>query len=143
MNHKKIIAGMMVLAMFMTTIGCAAIFKGSKQKVALSSEPSDVQVYVNGFPRGTTPLTLKLKSKDTHTVEFKKDGYKTRTLVIDNHLGAGWIILDVLGGLIPVVVDATTGSWYMLDQRNYRAVMEADGVSLRLEPTEQVGHSDI
>ena len=138
MTQKRIIAGIAMLAMLMTTwvsvAGCAAIFKGSKQKVELSSEPGDVQVYINGVLRGTTPLTLKLKSKETHHIEFKKDGYQTHILVIDNHVGVGWIILDVIGGLLPVVVDAATGSWYMLDEKYYNAVMEADGMSLRLEP---------
>ncbi|ETA27261.1 hypothetical protein SJDPG2_04310 [Porphyromonas gingivalis SJD2] len=29
---------------------------------------------------------------------------------------AKWVVLDVLGGLIPVAIDAITGNWYGLDQ---------------------------
>lgn len=38
--------------------------------------------------------------------------------------GAGWIVLDVLAGLVPIIVDAATGAWYGLDQDNVNAVLE-------------------
>ncbi len=43
---------------------------------------------------------------------------------ITNHVGAGWIILDVLAGRVPFVVDAATGAWYSLDQKNLDAVLD-------------------
>jgi hypothetical protein len=43
---------------------------------------------------------------------------------ISNHVGAGWVVLDVICGVLPVVVDAVTGSWYSLDQTNINAVLE-------------------
>jgi len=134
--NRTAIGRIILIAIVVNALGCAAIFKGQKQKVDLSSDPSEVQVYINGHLRGTTPLTLKLRSKDTHHIEFKKQGYKTRTVVIDNHVGAGWIVLDVIFGLIPVVVDAATGSWYVLDEREYNAIMEPDGISMRLVPAD-------
>jgi len=39
-------------------------------------------------------------------------------------VGAGWVILDILGGLIPVIVDAATGDWHYLDQTNVNAALE-------------------
>lgn len=106
-------------------IGCATIFKGSHNAVDFSSEPPGAKVYVNGFLMGTTPVKLKLESKRTYTVEFKKEGYETRTSTLTNHVGAGWIILDVIGGLVPVIVDAATGAWYELDQEAVNAVLES------------------
>ncbi|GAA5522894.1 hypothetical protein Asal01_02862 [Fodinibius salicampi] len=32
--------------------------------------------------------------------------------------------LDVLGGLVPVVVDAATGAWYNLDQESINATLK-------------------
>jgi len=32
-------------------------------------------------------------------------------------------VLDVLGGLVPIIVDAATNSWYKLDQSNFNAVL--------------------
>lgn len=104
--------------------GCATLFKGSGSTVDFSSDPTGAQVYVNGVPRGTTPINLKLESKKTYTIEFKKDGFETKTYTITNHVGVGWIVLDVLFGLVPVIVDAATGAWYELDQDAVNAVLE-------------------
>ncbi len=103
--------------------GCAAIIKGTHEEVAFSSDPSGAEVYVNGRMMGSTPFALKLESKETYVIEFKKEGYETKTYTITNHLGAGWVVLDVIFGLVPVVVDAATGAWYELDQENINAVL--------------------
>lgn len=103
---------------------CATLFKGSTDSVNFSSDPSGAKVYVNGNLLGTTPVELELKSNKTYTIEFKKDGYESKTVVLNNSVGAGWIILDVLGGLIPVIIDAATGNWYELDQEHVNAVLE-------------------
>ena len=106
--------------------GCATIFKGTSSTVGFSSEPTGATVYVNGFPRGTTPLSIKLESKKTYQIQFKKDGFESTTYVITNHVGGGWVILDVvLTGLIGVVVDAVTVSWYDLDQNAVNTVLQA------------------
>lgn len=106
-------------------LSCATIFKGSTDDVSFSSEPSGAKVYVNGNLLGTTPVQLELKSKSSYTIEFKKEGYETKTVLLNNSVGAGWIILDILGGLIPVIIDAATGNWYELDQEHVNAVLEA------------------
>jgi hypothetical protein len=104
--------------------GCAALFKGSTAPVNFSSDPGGAKVYVNGSLLGTTPFELELKSNKTYKLEFKKDGFETRTVMLNNSVGAGWIVLDVLGGLLPVIIDAATGNWYNLDQENVNAVLE-------------------
>ncbi len=42
---------------------------------------------------------------------FRKEGYKEASCTLMRSTGAGWVILDILGGLIPVAIDAATGSW--------------------------------
>lgn len=105
-------------------VGCATLFKGGEQKVAFASSPDQAKVYVDGHYMGTTPVDLKLQVKHSYQIQFKKEGYQTRTVDINNRVGAGWIVLDVLGGLIPVVVDAATGNWYHLDQSHVNAMLE-------------------
>ena len=89
-----------------------------------SSDPRGAKVYVNGDLLGTTPFELELKSNKTYTLEFKKDGYETRTVLLNSSVGGGWIVLDILGGLFPVIIDAATGNWYSLDQDHVNAVLE-------------------
>lgn len=103
---------------------CATLFKGNSSKLDLNSNPQGSQVFVNGNLMGETPVRLKLESKQTYSIEFKKEGYKTKIVNIQNHVGAGWIVLDVLAGLVPVIVDAATGAWYDLDQKNVNAQLE-------------------
>ncbi len=103
---------------------CATLFKGSTEEVSFSSEPTGAEVYVNGQHMGETPFPLNLESDMHYTIEFRLEGYENKTVLINNSVGAGWIILDVLGGLIPIIVDAATGDWYYLDETNVKAALE-------------------
>jgi len=120
MKTKIIALGLAILYLS----SCATIFKGTTEEVNVNSDPQRAQIFIDGKLMGETPITLKMESKKTYLIEFKKEGYKTKTFNLTNHVGAGWIILDVLAGLIPVVVDAATGAWYHLDQKNVNMILE-------------------
>lgn len=113
-----------IAIMSLLFVSCATLFKGSTDDVSFSSDPSEAKVYVNGMLLGKTPVQLELKSENSYTIEFKKDGYENRTVVLNNSVGGGWVVLDVLGGLLPVIIDAATGNWYSLDQEHVNAVLE-------------------
>ncbi len=121
---KKFVSCGVLLSMLLLLSSCATIFKGTSEEVRFGSEPQKAEVWINGARMGETPVSLKLESKKTYQIEFRKEGFKTATRTITNHVGAGWIILDVLAGLVPVVVDAATGAWYSLDQKNVDAVLD-------------------
>jgi len=126
---KQLINRSIIFTLFLALVfalsSCATLFKGSTDAVNFSSDPVGAKVYVNGLLLGKTPFELELKSNKTYNLEFKKDGYETRTVRLNNSVGAGWIVLDVLGGLVPVIVDAATGNWYSLDQDHVNAVLES------------------
>ncbi len=103
---------------------CATIFKGSHEDVEFASEPSGAKVYINGEYIGKTPLEIPLLSEINYEIEFKKSGYETKKAYITSKVGAGWVILDVVGGLIPILIDAATGDWYGLSQDNVNAILE-------------------
>lgn len=96
--------------------GCATVFKGSSEKVSFSSDQPGTKVYVNGQFMGTTPVETKLMSKNSYIIEFRKDGYQSKTVMLNNSVGAGWVVLDVILGGFPVVIDAISGDWYRLDR---------------------------
>jgi hypothetical protein len=121
---KKFTSTFLIASIFLLTSSCATIFKGNSSKINFNSNPQGAQIYVNGNYMGDTPILLKLESKQTYNIEFKKEGYKTKAFNITNHVGVGWIVLDVIFGLVPVVVDAATGSWYELDQKIVNALLE-------------------
>ena len=121
---KKFTSTLLIVSLFLLTSSCATIFKGNSSKINFNSNPQGAQIYVNGNYMGDTPILLKIESKQTYNIEFKKEGYKTKAFNITNHVGVGWIVLDVIFGLVPVVVDAATGSWYELDQKIVNALLE-------------------
>jgi PEGA domain len=101
----------LLLTVSVPLTGCAAVF-GSKQKdFDLQSAPQGAEVYLDGNRLGTTPVKIKLSNQKGHTFVYKKEGYKDATCTLTKGTGAGWVILDVLGGLVPVVIDAATNSW--------------------------------
>ena len=108
---------------FLLFSGCATLFKGTSEKINMESSPVRADVYINGQFMGKTPLQLNLAVKKSYAIEFRAEGYQPRVYHINNRVGAGWVILDVLLGLVPVIVDAATGAWYHLDQRNIDAVL--------------------
>ena len=100
----------LALAAFALT-GCAAVL-GSKQKeFNLQSTPQGADVFLDGNRLGSTPLRAKLGNQAEHTFVFKKEGYKDATCSLAKGTGAGWVIFDVLTGLVPIVIDAATNSW--------------------------------
>ena len=123
MQHNKNLC-IILVTVSMLLVAHATIFKGTHENVDFNSNPLGASIYVNGMPRGTTPLSLKLESKETYTIEFRKEEYTTKVFAITNHIGEGWIVLDILAGLLPVLVDISTGAWYELDQKNVNAILE-------------------
>ena len=102
------------LALF-TLTSCGALFNSSPKQIPVNSDPPGAEIYVDGFPMGSTPTTLSLKKNKDYRVEIRKEGFKTQYYTINSKVSGGFVILDILGGIIPVVVDAATGAWKVLD----------------------------
>jgi len=127
--QKLISCGVLVSLLLVTS--CATVFKGATDEVNFASNPAGAEVYIDGKLMGKTPINFELTSKKTYVIDFKFEG-KTKTVNLANKVGAGWIILDVLCGLVPVIVDAATGSWYTLSQKNINVDFTSSG---RFEPS--------
>jgi hypothetical protein len=102
---------LLALLIVLTSSGCAAIL-GTKQKdFNLRSDPGGADVYLNGNRLGATPLRVKLSNQATHVFVFRRQGFREATCTLNRGTDAGWVILDVLTGLVPIVIDAATNSW--------------------------------
>ena len=115
---------LVVLGVFWSLSGCATILAGKQANVSFSADPEGAQVYVNGSLMGKTPVQLKLENNKDYVIEFREAGYQTKTVFLNKGIGAGWIILDVLFGLVPVIVDAATGDWNFLTTDNVKVALE-------------------
>ncbi|MFD2190949.1 hypothetical protein [Pistricoccus aurantiacus] len=132
MKMLKLAAAIGTLAML---TGCASIVGDREQAVTINSSPSHADVVITDernmqIHSATTPTTVQLKKADgsyfggkTYTVEISKDGYESRTMLI-NSTPNGWYIGGNLlfGGLIGwLIVDPLTGAMYNLSPDNLNA----------------------
>ena len=113
------------LAIIFLSTSCATLFSGNTDEVVITTSPSDALVSVNGIPRGYTPLTLELEKGESYSIRIEKEGYQDGYATISEKVGAGWVVLDVFTGLVPLIIDAVTGSW---------SGLEPDNISLALMP---------
>ena len=49
-------------------------------------------------------------------IQFAKEGYETVSCALNATTNVGIVVLDVLGGLVPLIVDAATGNWKTLEE---------------------------
>jgi len=110
--------------------GCATLFKQKSRTVSFDSNPQGADVYINGNRMGKTPMPLNLSNLKPITVVFRKEGFEDKTYIINTKVEGGWVVLDVLGGLIPVIIDACTENWYNLDTSDVKVLLEQTGISV-------------
>ena len=126
-----------VVAASMFAAGCGALFNGGPARVNFTSTPDTSEVWIDGVRRGTTPIFLELDKKKDHTVTFKKAGFQDMTNPIPRSIKGVYVVLDVLGGLLPVIVDAATGSWYVLSTDHVHGVLQRMSGQLTPEQLER------
>lgn len=121
---KTLMTPLLLGALLLALSGCATVFRGEHRNLNIASEPDGALVFINGMYYGRTPLRLELRPNQPYTIEFRKEGFETEVRHIKNEIGVGWVVLDVVCGVIPVLVDALTGAWYDLDQKYVNAILK-------------------
>ena len=109
---KHFLAALLVLVL----AGCGTLFIPANTDVTVHSNPVEATVTIDGVDHGTTPVTLNLNNKKPHTIIISKPGYDSVTCQLNTKIKGSVVVLDVLGGLLPVVVDAATGGWKKLEK---------------------------
>lgn len=123
-NHMNKIILIIIILFFFIYSGCATIFVGSKQSIEFISEPTGAKIIVNGIEEGTTPAAISLKRGNEYNVEFTKDGFFSKSVRVTYSLNVGWLILDIVCGLVGVAVDGLTRNWNGFDITSYKVTLE-------------------
>lgn len=93
--------------------GCGALFVGTTQSISINSSPVGSKVELDGGVY-TTPATIELARNKNYTVTITKEGYETKSIKINRQVSGGIVILDILAGIVPVIIDMAMGTWYKL-----------------------------
>ena len=106
---------MVVLCAFSLT-SCGALFKGTTQTVSVKSFQQGASIEVDGQTY-VTPALIELPRNQNYVVTISKEGYETQQVKINRTVSGGIVLLDVLFGVAPVIVDAIMGTWYNLSPK--------------------------
>ena len=107
---------LLVVAGLILSSGCASVLKGTSQAVTFNSEPEGVQVIIDGKKFGVTPLSVSLKKNKYTNVVFKKEGYKSRSVIIEKRFD-GIALINVFWDLS--TTDLITGAIYEYSPNSY------------------------
>lgn len=105
--------------------GCGTMLHGSRQDIMVQSSVPGAMVQTSPLSSSVTaPGMLNLERKNNYVLTFTAPGYAPANVSVTNSIGVGTVIADVLlTGLVGVVVDGMTGSWYGLNPETANATL--------------------
>lgn len=115
-SMKKILP-ILILPLLLSS--CATIFSGSKKSVQFNND-QEATILVNGNEVGTAPTVLKVKPEDI--VTFEKDGFKSKTVIVDSKFNTV-SVLNFLN-LLFWGVDVISGAIKVPDTRVYNVTLK-------------------
>jgi hypothetical protein len=84
------------------------------QGIKITSTPPGSEVRVDGVPSGATPVTVNLDRSRPHEIALDSPGYEPVHASVRPGVNP-WLFGNILvGGVIGIVVDGVTESWYRL-----------------------------
>jgi hypothetical protein len=132
MNHRLRPRAPLSLMLIATLTACASIMHGGRQDVGFTSTPPNARILVDGSAVGNTPLTTKLERKKPHTVRLELTGYQAFEAKLERKT-SGWVWGNIVfGGVIGVVIDASTGGMYKLTPPQVTAQLASGGSTATL-----------
>lgn len=116
-----------LLILAMLPVGCASVVSGTSQKISVDSIPQGALVTIDGQALGKTPLVTKVSRKKNHEIWLKREGYEEESRVTykgNNNMVLGNILI---GGLIGLAIDYSTGAAYSVDPDQFVVRLTAAG----------------
>lgn len=131
MKPINIFARFALTAAIVTSLtSCATIMHGNMQLIGIASNPSNAQVWIDGFFVGDTPTFVKLTRRDNHVMRIELNGFVPYEAVFTKQL-SGWVFGNIIfGGIIGLVVDSLSGAIYRLTPEEIQAELRAGNVQI-------------
>lgn len=109
----KLLLAAAVAGLMLFQVGCATILKGDMQPISVNSNVDDAEVYINGTKVGETPFIGQVKrTKTLSTLEVKKDGYKTKKIMLDTSVEPVFWVNIIMGGPLGSTTDYASESMW-------------------------------
>jgi hypothetical protein len=112
------------------TIGlnsCATIHGGKRNTLNIhSGQPDSAMVFLDGVYLGQTPYKLRIskyKLQHRSMIEIRKEGYETFYYEVLRSPHIGYVVADILTGVIPLIVDVADGNIYRPNTRKIEYVL--------------------
>lgn len=102
--------------------GCASMFHGSSQQIAIRSNQPDADLYVNEMLIGKGNAITSFKKKEDYIITARKDGCSAVSLPAQKSFDSTTLLGILIDfGLISILVvdGAATGAWQKFDQTSY------------------------
>ena len=116
-----------VIVLSLSLCSCAAVFRGTKDKVHVESTPPGAEVSIGPRVVGPAPVDVEVERNATTQVKVVKNGYEDNLGNVNKSTNAAWVILDLVTCIpllcIPLIIDAVTGAWIDLPDK-YTATMK-------------------
>jgi hypothetical protein len=125
---------MLALLLMIQAAGCATLLVPSTAHIPVTSNPPGATVLLDGQRLGETPMVVQAANKNRHVITLHMDGYREGVCQLTTGVGAGYVILDVLLGIVPAIIDVATNSWTDIDQRDCRVTLQP-GTTAAAAPT--------
>lgn len=106
------------------TAACATLIHGPEQDLAINSTPAGASITIDGQQLGETPAVVRLARNREHYLQLDLPGYLPYQMRL-SRTTSGWVWGNIVfGGVIGVVIDASSGAMYRLKPGMVDASME-------------------
>ncbi len=140
MKIKKIKLLLVLLLNFVHLYGCATIVSGTTQNIAVSSKPGGATITVEpGDHQTVTPANLELKRDGgPYRITISHEGYEPYKVTLKTSAN-GWLWGNLLlGGLIGIIVDSSTGAGTKLSPEEVNANLIKAGIEPQSSSENQI-----
>ncbi len=101
------------------------MFDGTTHQVSFDSEPQGATVEFDGIPKGETPIVLSVDRDFKGNIQYKAEGYETKTFQIPTSFNST-SLLNLLGLGSGFIVDIVTGAIHEFDQTEFNLELEKE-----------------
>jgi hypothetical protein len=103
------------IAVALCVSACGTVTRGTTEDVTFNSAPAGARVQIStGLVCPATPCTFQINRKQEFVAHFEMDGYQPQQIPVKTGVSgggaAGFAGNLIVGGVVGMVVDASTGS---------------------------------